>query len=98
MRGDSWLADDLLAYQEGLCSMGLVKYNSYLYEALFKKKRVAHCLLLVYTRGYRSAVTQNGMCARRCDLLQGASHKFVSVHGRTKVSHPSGQETKLRSS
>ena len=37
MRGTSWLADDLLVYEDGLCSMGLVNYNSYLCESLLKE-------------------------------------------------------------
>ena len=101
IRRNSWLADNLLAYQEGLCSMGLVKYYSYLYESLVKKGRWPTVWFSVYLRRYRCAMTQNGICARRCDLFQGTSQKIVSVHGRTKiylfpVSQPAGQEAKLK--
>ena len=101
MRGISGLADDLLAYQEGLCSVGLVKCYSYLYKSFFKKKWWPTVCFSVYLRWYRCVVTQNGICARRCDLFKATSQKFVSMHGRTKiylfqVRQPAGQEAKLR--
>jgi hypothetical protein len=43
MRGISWPADDLLAYQEGLRSTRLVICSSYLYDSLLKKGRPIVC-------------------------------------------------------